>query len=159
MSDRRWDLARIVEGVSGTVDMTLELVVRFDYGSIVPWVRRVDGSLLMTAGPDSLEFKPSRWIAEGSTVGNGNLIIPAKGTFLPWSGGPRVCPGQKMSQVEFVSVLATIFRSCSIAPALAEGESHEQGKKRLQNVIAKSRPALTLQMTSPEQVKLRWSKR
>jgi cytochrome P450 len=110
-------------------------------------------------GPDSLEFKPSRWIAEGSTIGNENLIIPAKGTFLPWSGGPRVCPGQKMSQVEFVSVLATIFRSCSIAPALADGESHEQGKERLQNVIAKSRPALTLQMTSPEQVKLRWSKR
>jgi len=110
-------------------------------------------------GPDSLEFKPSRWIAEGSTIGNGNLITPAKGTFLPWSGGPRVCPGQKMSQVEFVSVIATIFHSCSIAPALAEGESQQQGKERLLKVIAKSQPALTLQMTSPEQVKLKWSKR
>lgn len=96
---------------------------------------------------------------EGSTIGNGSLITPAKGTFLPWSSGPRMCPGQKMSQVEFVSVIATIFRSCSIAPALAEGESHEQGKERLLKVIANSRPSLTLQMTSPDQVTLKWSKR
>ncbi len=35
-------LVRLVEGLEGTVDMTVELIVRFDYGSIVPWVRRVD---------------------------------------------------------------------------------------------------------------------
>jgi len=57
LSDRRWDMARIVEGLSGTVDMCLELVVRFDYGSIVPWVRRIDGALVMTAGPDTLELR------------------------------------------------------------------------------------------------------
>jgi GH15 family glucan-1,4-alpha-glucosidase len=57
LSDRRWDMARIVEGLSGTVDMSLELVVRFDYGSIVPWVRRIDGALVMTAGPDTLELR------------------------------------------------------------------------------------------------------
>ena len=39
--DDRWDVVRIVEGVSGTVTMRMELIVRFDYGSIVPWVRRV----------------------------------------------------------------------------------------------------------------------
>ena len=33
---------RIVEGVDGRVPMRMELVIRFDYGSIVPWVRRVD---------------------------------------------------------------------------------------------------------------------
>jgi GH15 family glucan-1,4-alpha-glucosidase len=57
VSDRRWDLVRIVEGMSGTVAMRLELVVRFDYGSIVPWVRRIDDVLLMTAGPDTLELR------------------------------------------------------------------------------------------------------
>ena len=31
-------LVRSVEGVSGTVDMHMELVVRFDYGEVVPWV-------------------------------------------------------------------------------------------------------------------------
>jgi GH15 family glucan-1,4-alpha-glucosidase len=59
MSDRRWDMVRIVEGLSGKVDMSLELVVRFDYGSIVPWVRRIDETLLMTAGPDTLELRAS----------------------------------------------------------------------------------------------------
>lgn len=34
-------IARVVEGRAGTVAMQMELVVRFDYGSIVPWVRRV----------------------------------------------------------------------------------------------------------------------
>jgi GH15 family glucan-1,4-alpha-glucosidase len=57
MSDRRWDLVRIVEGLSGMVDMRMELVVRFDYGSIIPWVRSIDGTLLMTAGPDTLELR------------------------------------------------------------------------------------------------------
>ena len=37
------DVVRIVEGVRGRVDMQMELVIRFDYGSIVPWVRNVDG--------------------------------------------------------------------------------------------------------------------
>ena len=37
------DLVRIVEGVAGTVTMDLDLVVRFDYGAVVPWVRRIDG--------------------------------------------------------------------------------------------------------------------
>ena len=59
VSDRRWDVVRIVEGLSGTVTMRTELIVRFDYGSIVPWVRRVDGLLLLTAGPDTLELDAS----------------------------------------------------------------------------------------------------
>jgi GH15 family glucan-1,4-alpha-glucosidase len=39
--------------------MRMDLIVRFDYGSIVPWVRRIDGTLLMTAGPDTLELRTS----------------------------------------------------------------------------------------------------
>src|SRR5262245_48011716 len=33
------DVVRVVEGVRGRVPMSMELVIRFDYGSIVPWVR------------------------------------------------------------------------------------------------------------------------
>ena len=36
--------------------MRVELVVRFDYGSIVPWVRRADGAWRAVAGPDGLEL-------------------------------------------------------------------------------------------------------
>ena len=48
------DVVRIVEGVRGRVEMQMELVIRFDYGSIVPWVRNVDGTLVAIAGPDAL---------------------------------------------------------------------------------------------------------
>ncbi len=44
------DLVRIVEGVRGSVRMRSELVIRFDYGHIVPWVRNVDGARLAVAG-------------------------------------------------------------------------------------------------------------
>jgi GH15 family glucan-1,4-alpha-glucosidase len=37
----------------------MELLVRFDYGSIVPWVHRSGEILLLTAGPDTLEFTAS----------------------------------------------------------------------------------------------------
>jgi GH15 family glucan-1,4-alpha-glucosidase len=39
--------------------MSLELIVRFDYGSIMPWVRRCGDVLLFTAGPDTLELAGS----------------------------------------------------------------------------------------------------
>ena len=48
------DLVRVVEGVSGRVAMRMELVIRFDYGRSVPWVRRLDGRLYAVAGPDAL---------------------------------------------------------------------------------------------------------
>jgi GH15 family glucan-1,4-alpha-glucosidase len=59
VSDERWDVVRIVQGLSGTVALRMELVVRFDYGSIVPWVRRSGDLLLITAGPDTLELAAS----------------------------------------------------------------------------------------------------
>jgi len=51
---RHPEVVRIVEGVRGRVAMTMELVVRFDYGSIVPWVQRVDDALTAIGGPDAL---------------------------------------------------------------------------------------------------------
>jgi GH15 family glucan-1,4-alpha-glucosidase len=56
LSNERWDVLRIVEGLRGRVRMHMELVIRFDYGSIVPWVRRANGTLFATAGPDTLEL-------------------------------------------------------------------------------------------------------
>jgi GH15 family glucan-1,4-alpha-glucosidase len=51
------DLVRIVEGVSGSVEMDMEIRLRFDYGRIVPWVRRIDGQFMAIAGPDSVALK------------------------------------------------------------------------------------------------------
>lgn len=47
------DIIRLVRGVRGRVPMMFQLVVRFDYGTLVPWVIRLDdGRLQAIAGPD-----------------------------------------------------------------------------------------------------------
>ncbi|MFJ4470273.1 glycoside hydrolase family 15 protein [Streptomyces sp. NPDC089424] len=51
--DRAPDVVRIVEGLSGRVTVRSTLRLRFDYGSIVPWMRRTDGHRVAVAGPDS----------------------------------------------------------------------------------------------------------
>jgi GH15 family glucan-1,4-alpha-glucosidase len=48
------DIVRIVEGMRGSVRMKMELIIRFDYGHIIPWVRKCDGGLEAIAGPDAL---------------------------------------------------------------------------------------------------------
>ena len=58
MTPRRGEpnLIRIVEGIRGEVPMQMELVLRFDYGSIVPWVRSMNGHLRAIAGPDAVSL-------------------------------------------------------------------------------------------------------
>ena len=52
------DIVRIVEGLKGHVEMRTELVMRFDYGSVVPWVRHTDDETLVAiAGPDGLVLR------------------------------------------------------------------------------------------------------
>jgi GH15 family glucan-1,4-alpha-glucosidase len=52
------DVVRIVEGLEGSVPMRMELVLRFDYGRIVPWVRRLeDETRIAIAGPDAVAFR------------------------------------------------------------------------------------------------------
>jgi GH15 family glucan-1,4-alpha-glucosidase len=48
------DVVRIVEGVRGTVAMRMSLSIRFDYGWVIPWVRRREEGILAIAGPDAL---------------------------------------------------------------------------------------------------------
>ena len=54
---RRADIVRLVIGRRGQVPMRMELVIRFDYGSIVPWVRRSERGIRAIAGPDALRLR------------------------------------------------------------------------------------------------------
>jgi GH15 family glucan-1,4-alpha-glucosidase len=47
-------LVRLVECSHGSVEMRMDLEIRFEYGSVVPWVRTLDGQLVAIAGPDGL---------------------------------------------------------------------------------------------------------
>ena len=51
------DMVRIVEGLHGHVPMQMHMTIRFDYGSIIPWVRDVHGALVAIGGPDALVLR------------------------------------------------------------------------------------------------------
>jgi GH15 family glucan-1,4-alpha-glucosidase len=47
------DIVRLVRGVRGRVKLRMELVIRFGFGTDIPWVKRTeDGALLAIRGPD-----------------------------------------------------------------------------------------------------------
>jgi GH15 family glucan-1,4-alpha-glucosidase len=51
------DLVRLVVGQRGQVRMRMQLVLRFDYGSIIPWVRRTEKGIRAVAGPDTVTLQ------------------------------------------------------------------------------------------------------
>ena len=60
--DGRHDLVRVVQGLSGEVEVRLEYRVRLGYGRDVPWVRRMtdtdgDPAVVAVAGPDGLALR------------------------------------------------------------------------------------------------------
>ena len=87
------DLVRIVEGRRGRVRVRSELVVRFDYGSVVPWVQKNDGGVDAVAGPNALHLRcPVETRGEGMTtvaefeVGEGHrvpLVLTWRQSFGP----------------------------------------------------------------------------
>lgn len=64
-----------------------------------------------------------------------------------------------MSQVEFLSVMWNVFLEYRVDPALRDGESLEDARKRLQDMINDSQPLLTLRIRNPKSVVLKWTKR
>jgi GH15 family glucan-1,4-alpha-glucosidase len=78
--DETSDVVRLVVGERGRVAMRTELVLRFDYGSVVPWVSRVDGGALRAiAGPDMVLFRTN---------------VPVRGEGLTTVGDFSVAAGQ-----------------------------------------------------------------
>ncbi|MFF3455883.1 glycoside hydrolase family 15 protein [Streptomyces sp. NPDC002730] len=80
------DVIRIVEGVSGTVEMNATLRLRFDYGSVVPWMRRSDGHRVAIAGPDSI------WLRSEPQVKTWGQQFSTRSSFT-------VGPGEKVAFV------------------------------------------------------------
>ncbi|KAK6600129.1 cytochrome p450 [Botrytis cinerea] len=110
-------------------------------------------------GTDSLDYRPSRWIETSPTSKKETLREPPKGTFLAWSHGPRYCPGMKMSQVEFVGVLYEIFRKWNIEIVRRDGETEEDARRRLMEILEDSSPKLTLQVNRPQDVVFKYLRR
>ncbi len=63
------ELVRIIVGERGRLAMRMHFVIRFDYGSIVPWVRKTELGIRAIAGPDSVELHtPLALVGENLTT-------------------------------------------------------------------------------------------
>jgi GH15 family glucan-1,4-alpha-glucosidase len=98
MGLRRSSIVRLVVGVRGTVAMSTELILRFGYGAVVPWVTRLeDGIIRAIAGPDMMILRtPVHLRGKGmTTVGefaiNKGDTIPFALSYLP-SHRPLTAP-------------------------------------------------------------------
>jgi GH15 family glucan-1,4-alpha-glucosidase len=84
------DLVRIVDGIEGTVELSTEIVIRFDYGSIVPWVWRLDDEThIAVGGPDALsirtpvELRGEEFTTRGELTVNAGDRVPFVLTWYP----------------------------------------------------------------------------
>lgn len=133
-------------------------------------------------GPDSLVWRPSRWIISSSStttrrtgdadvddhqdiksvtspsLDTESILEPQKGTYMPWSDGPRACPGKKFAQVEFVAVLISLLRHHRVRPTVRDGESEEKARRRILDVVNDSAIFFTLQMRRPAEAMVSWVK-
>lgn len=100
-----------------------------------------------------MEWNPKRWINIDAKTGQETIAQPPTGTpFLAWSVGPRICPGKKFSQVEFVAVIATLLKSYRVKPLVIEGkmETEKQARDALLEVVNDSLNIITPKMRRPE---------
>ncbi len=100
LGDGRADLVRRIECLSGSVDVLHEWVVRFGYGTIVPWVHHVEDhegndTIRAIAGPDSLLLR---------------------GTRLPHGAGRAHVDRFRLAEGEVVELASTWTRSWRRAP-------------------------------------------
>jgi GH15 family glucan-1,4-alpha-glucosidase len=84
-SEDQVDLIRLVRGDKGRVPMRTELIMRFDYGRGIPWVRQQFGGPHAVAGPNAVQFTTPvelRGTPELTTVGE---FTVAAGETVPFT--------------------------------------------------------------------------
>jgi cytochrome P450 len=99
-----------------------------------------------TASEDEHAFRPSRWLNAPDKAQR--IYHPPKGTWIPWAMGPRVCPGQKMAQVEFTAVIWTLLRRHRVDAAPLDGECRKDTERRLDAELRDSSWVTVLQMNN-----------
>lgn len=122
------DVMRIVRGERGTVPMRFEAIFRFDYGSIVPWVRRRAHGLRAVAGPEAIVLRTPIALKGQDKTTVGEFSVRAGETVpctLSWSRSyddepPALDPGAALDDTE------TYWREWSArCDREAGGEWHE----------------------------------
>ena len=100
------DVVRLVRGMRGQVAMRIELVIRFDYGSIVPWVTRLeDGSLRAMGGPDLVVLRTPVSLrgVDFKTVGEFTISAGQTIPFVLTYGASHLPPPQQIDPAKALS--------------------------------------------------------
>ncbi|WP_249674883.1 glycoside hydrolase family 15 protein [Pseudomonas abieticivorans] len=87
-------VVRIVVGLEGSVDFDMDLAMRFDYGSSVPWVEKVDPlTLTAVAGPEMLVLRSAAALhAMDHHTGSRFSVTPGKRCVFTLSHQPSNLP-------------------------------------------------------------------
>lgn len=102
------------------------------------------------------------------------LFRPVRGSFIPFSDGPRSCLGRRIAQIEIIATLAVIFQRYSIENAVDEWAGEEEvsqmtqrekeelyGKatKRSRETLRQAQSVVTLKLHGGKHVPVRLVKR
>ena len=107
------DIIRLVRGRRGQVALRSELVLRFDYGSLVPWVRQHDdGAWCAASGPDLAVLRTPVQVAGDHRKIDGDFVVSA-GQTIPFSltYGPSFRgPPRPLDPLEVLQETETFWR-------------------------------------------------
>ncbi|KAJ4423626.1 hypothetical protein N0V82_001649 [Gnomoniopsis sp. IMI 355080] len=97
------------------------------------------------------------------------LYRPVRGSFIPFSDGPRSCLGRRIAQVEMVAALAVLFQRYSVELAVDEDveglgdeerrEVYEMARKQSRETMRKATSLLTLKLHGDLKVPIRLVRR
>jgi GH15 family glucan-1,4-alpha-glucosidase len=127
------DLVRIVRCLSGRVAMRTELILRFDYGAVVPWVTRTPaGDLQAIAGPERVLLKTSVKVhgERLTTIGDFTLDVGESVEFVLTHSASHL-PSPPSVDAERSLVATQAYWRAWIARCTYEGDWPEPVKRSL----------------------------
>ncbi|KAE8555854.1 hypothetical protein EYB25_000552 [Talaromyces marneffei] len=117
------------------------------------------GHLSTRWGPDAHVFNPKRFISKSAVNGEEELVVPPDTLFIPWLTGPRVCPGKKFSQVEFVAIVAQIFSEYRVEILKEGNESEAVARHRFEGVVGEKYFNVSTHLKKPTEGAVRFVRR
>jgi GH15 family glucan-1,4-alpha-glucosidase len=119
--EQKVDVVRIARGIRGEVELEMELVLRFNYGQAVPWVRRRDYGLSAIAGPDAVELHTDAPL-EGRDLTTCSRFTVREGQSVPFTLSyhvshktPHFVPDRQQSLERTVSTWREWTKRCKFA--------------------------------------------
>lgn len=130
--DQKADIVRIVTGLRGSVKMRGELVIRFDYGHVVPWVRRSGHRLTAISGPDALYLQTKAPI-RGENLRTVSEFVISEGESVPFvlTWAPSHLPAPKATNPERALATTRDFWSTWSSRSQADGPYAETVQRSL----------------------------